>query len=226
MTDYQGPVQRLRLTFSKGEEVKYVGHLDLHNAWERAFRRARLPLAHSQGYNPRPRFQIAAALPVGVTGQAELLDVWLDERLEPGDVLRRLQPLLPPGFGVSAVEEVDLRAPALQSQMRAATYRVVVDTRETVDGLRGRVRSLLDTPTLPRQRQQKGKLRTYDLRPLIHDITVTPGRDGQCVLDLYLAASPEGAGRPDEVLDVLGLSHTPHRIERTGLVFAGAEFDK
>lgn len=226
MTDYQGPVQRLRLTFSKGEDVKYVGHLDLHTAWERIFRRAELPLAYSQGFNRHPRFQIAAALPVGVTGQVELLDVWLDARLEPKDVLRRLRVELPAGFGVSAVVEVDLHGPALQALMRAARYRAVVETREPAEGLRVRVESLLDAPTLPRQREQKGKMRTYDLRPLIHTVTVAPGPNGECVLDMHLVVSPEGAGRPDEVLDVLGLSLAPHRIERIELVFASTEFDK
>jgi len=219
-------VQRLRITFAKGEEIKYVGHLDVHTAWERIFRRAGLPLAYTQGFNRHPRFQIAAALPVGVTGEAELLDVWLDERLEPDDVLRRLEPELPPGFRVSTVGEVALRGPALQSTMRAATYRAVVETPEPVEGLRTRVQSLLGAPTLPRQRQQKGKLRSYDLRPLIHDVAVERGGNGECVLVMHLAASPEGAGRPDEVLDVLGLSHAPHRVERTALVFAGVEFDK
>lgn len=226
MTDYQGPVQRLRVTFSKGEEVKYIGHLDLHTAWERAFRRAALPLAYSQGFNPRPRFQIAAALPVGVTGTSELLDVWLDERVEPDEALHRLQPEVPAGFGVSAVEEVDLRAPSLQSQMRAARYRAVIDTPEPVEGLHARVQSLLDAPTLLRQRHHKGKLRTYDLRPLIHAMAVSYGSDGERVLDMHLQASPQGAGRPDEVLDALGLSLSAHRVERTRLVFTSADFDK
>ena len=79
------PKQRLRLRFSKGEQLKYISHLDLARAWERAFRRAGLPVAHSQGFNPRPRLQIAAALPVGVTGRAEYLDVWLTEALVPED---------------------------------------------------------------------------------------------------------------------------------------------
>ncbi len=66
MTNDQTAKQRLRLTFAKGEAVKYISHLDLARTWERVFRRVGLPLAYSQGYNPRPRFQIAAALPEDV----------------------------------------------------------------------------------------------------------------------------------------------------------------
>ena len=223
MTDQQGPEQRLRIEFAKGGELKYISHLDLARAWERVFRRAALPLAYSQGFNPRPRFQIAAALPVGVTGRAELLDAWLGVRMEPQEVLARLGPNLPPGLSVLGVQEVDLRAASLQSRMRTAEYLVEVDTAEPLQGIRIRVRALLEAPTLPRQRHHKGRMRSYDLRPLIRDIEVALGKEGVVMLNMHVQNSPQGAGRPDEVLDALGLSVAPHAIERTKLHF---EFDK
>jgi radical SAM-linked protein len=223
MTDYQGPEQRLRIQFAKGAALQYISHLDLNRTWERAFRRAALPLAYSQGFNPRPRFQIAAALPVGVMGRAELLDLWLDVELDPAQVLGRLRPALPPGLEVLDVEEVDLRAPALQSQMQAAGYRVEVRTSEPPVGIEARIRQLLDAPSILRQRHHKGRMQSYDLRPLVQDIEVEGGEAGQVVLRVRLQASPQGAGRPDEVLDVLGLSVAPHTVERTNLYF---EFDK
>lgn len=223
MTNEQGPKQRLRIGFAKGEPIKYISHLDLTRTWERAFRRAGLPVAYSQGFNPRPRFQIAAALPVGVTGRAELLDVWLSEPVALAEVGDRLRPALPSGLEVLAVEEAELRAPSLQAQMRAADYRAVVHSPEPVESLRGRVQTLLDAPTLPRQRHHKGKWQTYDLRPLVQTVTVAAGRAGESVIEMRLQASPQGAGRADEVLDVLGLSMVPHSIERTTLHL---EFDK
>lgn len=217
------PRQRLRVRFSKGEPLKYISHLDLARTWERVFRRAGLPVAHSQGYNPRPRYQLAAALPVGVTGRAEYLDVWLTEALEPADLRARFQPCLPPGLEILDVEEVELRAPALQAQMRAAEYRAVVRSQEPTAAVAGRVQALLDAPSILRQRQHKGKLQTYDLRPLVQTVAVEAGGDGEHVLTMRLQASPEGAGRPDEVLKALGLALGQHRIERTNLCF---EFDK
>jgi hypothetical protein len=74
-----------------------------------------------------------------------------------------------------------------------------------------------------RQRQHKGRLQTYDLRPLVQSIHVKDGEGGEQILEMRLQASPQGAGRPDEVLDALGLSLMPHRLERTKLHF---EFDK
>jgi radical SAM-linked protein len=223
MTDQQGPEQRLRIEFAKGAELKYISHLDLARAWERVFRRAALPLAYSQGFNPRPRFQIAAALPVGVTGRTELLDVWLETRMDLQDVLARLRSTLPPGLDVLSAKEIDLKAASLQSQMRAAEYCVDVRTSEPLEGIETRVRALLDAPTLLRQRHHKGRMRSYDLRPLINEIEVGAGDEGKVILRMHLQNSPQGAGRPDEVLDALGLSIAPHAIERTKLHF---EFDK
>jgi len=221
--DNQGPKQRLRIEFGKAGPLQYISHLDLARAWERVLRRAGLPLAYSQGFNPRLRFQIAAALPVGVNGREELLDVWLDEALAPEEVMDRLRPNLPPGLTVSSVSEVDLRAPSLQSIKRAADYRVVIRSREPVEAIRTRLEGLLEAATLPRQRQHKGRLQTYDLRPLIQELAVEAGRPGEQALTMRLQASPQGAGRPDEVLDALGLSVAPHTMERTKLHF---EFDK
>lgn len=222
-TNDQEPRQRLRLRFAKGEALKYISHLDLARTWERAFRRAALPVVYSKGFNPRPRFQIAAALPVGVTGWNEYLDVWLTESLGDEEVLSRLQSALPPGLEVLDIEEVELQAPALQSQMRAADYQAVIRSQEPLEAVRTRIEALLDAPTVPRQRHHKGKMRTYDLRPLIESVAADPGPAGVHIVSMRLQASPEGAGRPDAVLETLGLSLGRHTVERTNLYF---EFDK
>jgi radical SAM-linked protein len=225
VTDGQALRQRLRLKFAKGAAIKYISHLDLTRTWERTFRRAGLPLVYSQGFNPRPRFQIAAGLPVGVTSRAELLDVWLMQPLEPERVLARLKVVSPPGLEVLDAVEVDLKGPSLQSQMWAADYQAVVRTTETLTAIQARVEVLLGESTLPRRRLHKGEWQTYDLRPLIHSIKVTTGGDGsdERMLAMRLLASQQGAGRPDEVLDALGLSLLPHTAERIMLHF---QFDK
>lgn len=220
----QGPSplaqQRLRIQFVKGEVLKYISHLDLTRTWERVFRRARLPLAYSQGFNPRPRFQIAAALPVGVTGRSELLDIWLGEPLAPDAALARLRPALPPGLDALDAAEVDLKAPSLQSQVVAADYLATVCSPEPVEAIHSRVQSLLAAASVPRRRQHKGDWQTYDLRPLIQEVRVEPGPQDTVHLSMRLQASQQGAGRPEEVLDALGLSLTPHSVERTALLQA------
>ena len=146
---------RLRVTFSKGGPLVYTSHLDLARAWERALRRAGVGLVYSGGFNPRPKLQLAAALPLGHTAEAELLDVWLEkptrgrgaeeqgsrgvveqggrgaeERGSRGvveDFARVLVPVLPDGLTISQVRQVMLNEPALQTQIVAAEYCVRVE---------------------------------------------------------------------------------------------------
>ena len=223
MTNDTPVYQRIRVQFGKGDPLKYISHLDLARTWERVFRRAGLPVAHSQGFNPRPRFQIAAALPVGVTGEGELLDLWLSDPLSPEQVAERLCAAAPPGLGIGHAEEVELSAPSLQSQMQAADYRAVVHSKESVEGLRVRIQEFLALPSLLRPRQHKGKWQTYDLRPLVQTLEVEAGEGQERVLSMRLQANAQGAGRPDEVLDALGLAPATRSIVRTNLCL---EFDK
>ena len=129
-------VQRMRVTFATDDTVKYVGHLDMARAWERAIRRARLPLAYSQGFNPQARMHFAAALPVGFIGQAELIDVFLDAEVEPADFLARLSPALPAGIRLTGAEPVARELPSLQAAISAARYRVELETTESDEAFR------------------------------------------------------------------------------------------
>jgi uncharacterized protein (DUF2344 family) len=79
---------RFRITFAKTNAMRFTSHLDLQRTWERTIRRARLPLSYSQGFNPHPKINLAAALPLGFTSRCEMVEIWLeDETLEnPGGV--------------------------------------------------------------------------------------------------------------------------------------------
>src|SRR5512137_2057844 len=116
---------RIRITFSKTGSLRYIGHLDLHQVWERTARRAGLPLAYTQGFHPGPKLQVACALPLGFAGRCELVDMFLTE---PASSIPQMQVALqsaaPPGLTVLQVEQVDERSPALQTQVSAAEYEV------------------------------------------------------------------------------------------------------
>jgi radical SAM-linked protein len=212
--------QRLRIIFAKGGEIKYISHLDLMRLWERSLRRARVPLAYSQGFNPRPKIAIAAALPVGFTSRGEVMDVVLERRISPYNFAKGLVPHLPTGLELLSVEEVYPQLPSLQSQVRSAEYRVTVywdGAQEEIEGklLAERVRQLLSAEQLLRQRRGKD----YDLRPLIEDVWVEGKETDGWVLGMRLRAGDQGAGRPDEVLDSLGLAEGPHAVRRERLIF-------
>jgi radical SAM-linked protein len=211
---------RLRITFSKTGSLRYTGHLDLQTVWERTARRAGLSLSYTQGFHPGPRIQIASALPLGIAGCAEIVDLWLDT--DPGDAAetqRRLQAGAPPGLTILQVETVDDHGPALQTQVDSAEYLVILLEDAPGADLQQRLDDLLRAATLPRTRRDK----PYDLRPLIEEITLTPPSppqgDGQGVMVFMRLAARAGAtGRPEEVLDALGIPLETARIERTRLI--------
>jgi radical SAM-linked protein len=202
---------RIQITFSKQGALRYTGHLDLHKLWERAARRAELPLAYSQGFHPQPKMSIAAALPLGFSSRCEVLDMRL-ERDVPLEGLRdTLQGTLPSGIQVMSIEQVDDRAPALQTQVVSAEYEVHLT--EPVDGsdLKRKVDSVMEAESIIRTRRGK----EYDLRPLIEKLEMPS--EGK--IDMKLSAREGATGRPEEVLDELGIAFEETRIERTRLIF-------
>jgi radical SAM-linked protein len=209
---------RCRITFAKTEAMRFTGHLDLHRTWERAFRRAGLPLAYSQGYNPRPRLQLASALPLGFTSQGEVLDAWLDEPQTVEQIESALAPALPPGLEIVDVREVEERAPSLQTQLRAAEF--VVTFLDPFPELAERCQALLDASELPRQRRGK----PYDLRPLVLELALLQDDPDGCQgLTVRLSASEGATGRPEELVLALGGLPEAIRVHRTRLIFAGEQ---
>ncbi|NWF64591.1 MAG: DUF2344 domain-containing protein [Chloroflexi bacterium] len=206
---------RVRITFTKQGALRYIGHLDLHRVWERAMRRADLPLSYSQGFHPQPKISLAAALPLGFSSRAEVLDVRLNESVAPEDISKRLKDNLPPDIKVTDVQEVDERLPALQTQVLSAAYDVHLT--EPVDGLelKRRVEEVMKAASLIRERRGK----TYDLRPLIEMMSVITQSDGKTWLKITLSAREGATGRPEEALMVLGIAPEPAQVERTRLIF-------
>jgi radical SAM-linked protein len=206
--------QRLRLTFAKTEAMRFTGHLDLHHTWERTFRRAGLPLAYSQGFNPHPRLNLASALPLGFTSECEVIDVWLEQELATKQVEEALRPALPPGLQLLDMQVVDEHKPALQSELEASEFCLTL--LEACPDLEGRCRAVLGSTSLPRHRRDKD----YDLRPLIFSLqALPPSEEGKQRLFLRLAAREGATGRPEEVLAELGIQPESVRTHRTRLVF-------
>ena len=215
-------VQRLRFSFSKIGPTRYIGHLDLARTLERALNRAEIPIAYTQGFNRRPRLSLAGALPLGYTSEAELADIWLAERVEPELVREQMMRTMAPGIVIHHVAEVPLSAPSLQSATVSGTYEVTLLDPVDLAALEKRVADFLDAETLIRERQQgrKGKVKQYDLRPLVYRLSVEHAADGTVKLIMEVSLLPGETGRPDEILMELGLDPLAARIHRTQLVVA------
>ena len=211
---------RIRITFAKLGALRYTGHLDLHKLWERAARRAELPLAYSQGFHPQPKIYIAAALPLGFSSRCEVMDMRLESDIPLDGLREKLQNTLPTGIQVLDVKSTDERVPALQTQVVSAEYEVTLMGSIDASDLTRKVASVLESESILRERRGK----TYDLRPLIEELSLTssplPLLEGLGVRVFMRLSAREGAtGRPEEVLDALGISFEETRIERTRLNF-------
>jgi radical SAM-linked protein len=208
-------MQRLRLTFAKTAAMKFSGHLDLHRAWERTLRRARLPLAYSEGFNPQPKIQLASALPLGFTSECEVADVSLETPQDLEAARAALEQALPPGIVLRVVVEVPERGPALQTQVIAAEYRVVVTSALSPEAMDERIAALLAARETRRVRRGK----EYDLRPLIESLERAGMDELGYVLLMRLAAREGATGRPEEVVDALGLAPAEALFHRQRLLF-------
>jgi radical SAM-linked protein len=211
-------LQRLRIVFSKNAELKYISHLDLLRVWERALRRARVPLAYSQGFNPRPKLFFAAALPVGCTGRAEMLDLLLEHRVELREFASSLRKQMPDGLQLRSVSEVDLTLPPLPSEVIAAEYEVRMQGGEATDAVQARLDALLAAASIPRCRQRPDGARAYDLRPLVQTLELVGRQGDAAIIHMRLQADAHGTGRPDEVMAALGMTEQVLGMERVQLV--------
>jgi radical SAM-linked protein len=213
-------MQRLRLKFSRGEELKFLSHLDLMRLWERALRRAELPLAYSEGFTPHPQIALAAPLSVGVTSQAELMDVVLSRWLPPQSFIAQVGPQLPQGIELLEIWPVGPKVPSLQSQVRFVEYRVEIETEKRSQEVELALQSLLSTKELPWHHLRDTGARYYDLRALVDNLWLIDCHDYLCVLGMRLRCDEKGTGRPEQVAKALGFSQRPKSIHRTNLILS------
>jgi radical SAM-linked protein len=211
-------MQCLRLKFSRGEEVKYISHLSLMRLWERALRRAGISLAYSEGFTPHPRLSLAAPLPIGVTSEAELMDIILQKQVSPYFLIRTMGQQLPRGIDILEVQQISLGAPSLQSQLRYAEYRVEVKVGRSLEEMQAAIVALLRTDRLPWQHMRDTGLRHYDLRALIEHLWVIGWHGSIFTLGMRLRCDSRGSGRPEQVTQAIGLADYPHSIHRTKLL--------
>lgn len=209
--------QRLRLRYEVSEAASSTGHRDLLREWERAAADAGIGLSYSQGKRPAAQISIAALLPQGATSSGDLMDMFVEERLEPRVVMEKLQPHLPHGVTLLEVEEVGLQTRSIQSQLRWAEYEVEVPAGGTraVD-IQATIDRLLAAQTWPAEYRRETKVRQYDLRPLVLDIRVQAEREDCLLLSMKLRAEQDRTARADQVVRALGLPEAK-RIHRKAL---------
>ena len=211
-------MHRLRVRFTRGGEVKYISHLDLIRLWQRVFHRAGIPLAYSEGFSPHPRISLAAPLAIGVTSEAELMDIYLTKGVSPHFFTALINRQLPAGIKILQVYPTAQNQASLQAQMRFTEYQVSVNPEDGKPDVEAAISDLLALEQLPWQHQRDTGPRHYDLRALIDDIWLIEHKPSSVSIGMRLRCDSGGSGRPEQVSQALGFATPPRSIHRTRLI--------
>ena len=184
---------RIQVKFIKQGSLRFISHHNLMKLFERAIRRAGISVKMSEGYNPRPKIAYPLALPVGIKGIDEKLEMELCEQMEVSELETRLKKQLPENMQITSVEPITSK---VKSTVKDVTYVVIPKNGKMPEA--GITDELLSKDDVIIQR--KGKKRAFNIRPSIERIKT----DSQSI-DLDLKMTPEGMARPEEVLLHLGL---------------------
>ena len=205
----------IRFQFTKGPEVRFLSHLDLVRAMDRAARRAGLPMAFSAGFSPRPLMSYSYPLAVGVLSEAEYADFQLAEDLTPQEFMERYNNHLPPGFRVLRAERLAEGAPALMNEINAALWQLELPGA-AVDEVKRRWQELKGMDSFEVERETKRGTRRVNLLPLIFGLTKIEERDGAVEVHCLAGLGPEGNLRVEEMGLLLGFSPAEAVITRIG----------
>lgn len=194
--------QKLWARLIKGPELRFISHLDLLRTVEKALRRAQIPIALTQGYNPHPKLAFAAALPVGMSSSGEYVEFTLKERWEPERFRAALNAQLPEGLKIAEVKEVLYKVPSLMALVNLAGYEVLVQYPPKVspEEFAAVWENFLAQEAVVIERLTKKGTRTFDILPLIYSYQVQQAAAATARIILQLRMGPRGSVRPEEVL--------------------------
>ncbi|HEX9682061.1 MAG TPA: TIGR03936 family radical SAM-associated protein [Acidimicrobiales bacterium] len=195
---------RIRLRFTKLGKVRWTSHRDAARLWERALRRAQVPLAYTEGFSPRPKVSFGLALPTGAESDAEYLDVNVrpERDVDLSTLPDRLTAGLPSGMACTAAVGLDPPVSSLQQVVTSCSW--VLGARVPAAEAERRVSELLAADSVPFSRVRKGKETTDDLRPAVRELAVVGNHytEGFVALRAELATQPR-AVKPIELLAAL-----------------------
>jgi len=199
---------KLRLMITKGNPIRYVSHLDFAGTLERVVRRAKLPAAYSEGFNPHMKMAFASALAVGVTSEAEYLDVELTEELELDSLKEKIISQLPAGIELKAAKYVNQPSKALMALVNLANYEIIVPllSGASWEAIEKSVQDFNNEVEVIYTKQTPKGRRELDIKEyLAQPAEVKPLQDDQQQVNIHLSIKimPNGSVKPVEVIAAL-----------------------
>lgn len=207
---------RVRVRHSKTGKLRFISAIDLGRVWERALRKADLPIAYSEGFSPHPKVSFVDALPLGLASVAELAELTFAGPVPLDVMTQRLNAAFPEGIAVLDAVEAPDGAARLGKLTRASLWEVTLP--DEVDGAAA-ARRLLDADALLVERERKGEDEVIDVQPAVAGATGRPGRLRLLLhhADAVPVERPVNV-RPDDVVAALAADGAapprPHLITR------------
>jgi radical SAM-linked protein len=217
---------RLRVRYGKVGRLRWLSHLEVLHALERAVRRAGMPYAVTQGFSPHMKVAFGPALPVGTAGQNEYYDIWLTRYTKAEELFELLLNVMPGDLAPTRAAYVPDSDPSLGASLTIAQYEVEVSGKESsTDQVHAAMKSLVDSGTLTVT--HKGKQKVFDLaRSLPKETRVTESADGSRI-ELTVRIGPEGSLRPEALvrsaLEAASLDASVVRVTRTDTLIEAQE---
>jgi radical SAM-linked protein len=189
---------RMVVKYSKGEKVKYISHLELMRALHRALRRAGIPVAFSQGYNPQPKTAFAMPLSVGMTSEGEYMDITLEAYMKAETFCQRMNDVLPDGIQLLKAVEVDESLPSLMSLIDRALYLITLpDPPEDMDK---KLNSFLAQREIIVRKDGKRGERLINIRPMILQADIISSQGRETVIKAMLSTGSREYLNPEHMI--------------------------
>ncbi|MFF6995022.1 TIGR03936 family radical SAM-associated protein [Streptomyces sp. NPDC008313] len=198
-------MQRIRLRYTKRGRLRFTSHRDFQRAFERALRRAEVPMAYSAGFTPHPKVSYANAAPTGTGSEAEYLEIALTEARDPDKLRELLDESMPAGLDVT--DAVEARTSGLADRLTASVWELRLEGVAPDDARRA-AEAFRAADTVEVQRRTKNGMRTFDARAAVasldtHSPQADAPADRPCAILRLVVRHVTPAVRPDDVLSGL-----------------------
>jgi radical SAM-linked protein len=187
-------MHNIRVRFVRGEQVKYISHLDLIKVFERAMRRAKIPLGYSQGFNPHPQMVFGLPLSVGVTSDAEYADFDFDAEITPEQLIERLNKELPSGLKLMLAKQKQVKG-NIMAAIQMASYDIMIQLGQDLNlkEITSLLQEFMQQSEIEICKRTKNGNRNVNIRPMIHELSVKESNQEKifCISSLLSAGSAE-----------------------------------
>ena len=196
---------KLRMKITKGEEIRYISHLDFLKTFERILKRSKLPIKYSQGFNPHMKFSFSSALAVGVVSDEEYVDIELLEQKSISEIKRCFKDAICEGIEIEEAFYVDEKAPSLMSSITEASYNIInliaeedfEKSYESIDNFNSE-KSIVFTRTHDKKGSKEIDIKDF----LVKDVEYKQEKN-KLILFFDIKVTPTGSIKPTDVLNVL-----------------------